>query len=127
MTAASPTPAPHPLRRVLGIAAVLAATAVAAWWTWPHPDLTLEVARGGIGSVVDRFGRRSALPDTLFLQARGRETTVRIINRDTARATLGIFPSAPGESRDFTIATPGVYGGFCSAHPTRQRLTYVVR
>ncbi|HEY0778643.1 MAG TPA: hypothetical protein VGD56_11815, partial [Gemmatirosa sp.] len=87
--------AAHPYRRALGLAAVTAATAVAVWWTWPHPDLVLEVARGGTGSVVDRFGRRTLLPDTLFLQARGRETTVRIVNHDTARATLGIFPSAP--------------------------------
>ena len=114
-------------RRALAVAGVLIATAAAAWWTWPHPDLELDVARGGIGSVVDRFGRRRPLPDTLYLQARGHETTVRVVNRDTTAATLGIFPARPGETRDFTIATPGVYGGYCSAHPTRQRLTYVVR
>ncbi len=120
-------PEPRSFRRAVGLGGIIALTGLAAWWTWPHPDLVLDVARGGIGSVVDRFGRRAPLPDTIFLQARGRETTVRIVNHDTARATLGIFPSAPGESRDFTIATPGVYGGFCSAHPKRQRLTYVVR
>ena len=114
-------------RRVLAMAAVIGATVAAVWWTWPHPDLELEVARGGIGSVVDRFGRRRPLPDTLYLQVRGHETTVRVVNHDTAAATLGIFPARPGESRDFTIASPGVYGGFCSAHPRRQRLTYVVR
>jgi len=77
--------------------------------------------------VVDRFGHRRPLPDTLYLQARGHETTVRVINRDTVATTLGIFFAGAGEARDFTIATPGVYGGYCSAHPTRQRLTYVVR
>ena len=114
-------------RRALTVAGVTAATALTAWWTWPHPDLELEVARGGVGQVVDRLGRRRPLPDTLYLQARGRETTVRVVNRDTAAASLGIFAARPGESRDFTIATPGVYGGYCSAHPRRKRLTYVVR
>ena len=118
---------PAGVRRVVAILGLLLATAGAAWWTWPHPDLELEVARGGTGAVVDRLGRRRPLPDTLYLQARGHETTVRVVNRDTAPATLGIFPARPGESRDFTIATPGVYGGYCSAHPKRQRLTYVVR
>lgn len=123
------TAGPHAsrARRALTVAAVAALALAAAWWTWPRPDLELEVARGGVGAVVDRFGRRRPLPDTLFLQARGRETTVRVVNRDTAPATLGIFSARPGESRDFGIATPGVYGGFCSAHPTRWRLTYVVR
>lgn len=114
-------------RRALTVAGVLAATALAAWWTWPRPDLELDVARGGVGAVVDRFGRRAPLPDTLYVQARGRETTVRVVNHDTAATTLGIFTARPGEARDFTIATPGVYGGYCSAHPTRRRLTYVVR
>ncbi|GJG86501.1 hypothetical protein tb265_16820 [Gemmatimonadetes bacterium T265] len=115
------------IRRALALGGVLAATALAAWWTWPHPDLELEVARGGVGAVVDRLGRRRPLPDTLYLQVRGRETTVRVVNHDTARTTLGIFSADAGEARDFTIATPGVYGGYCSAHPNRRRLTYVVR
>lgn len=119
--------APGRVRRALGIAGAVAATALAAWWTWPHPDLELEVAPGGGGAVVDRLGRRRPLPDTLFLQARGRETTVRVVNHDTRPAALGIFAAQPGEARDFTIATPGVYGGYCSAHPSRKRLTYVVR
>jgi len=114
-------------RRAPTVAGVLAAAALAAWWTWPRPDLVLEVARGGVGAVVDRFGRVRPLPDTLYLRARGHETTVRVVNHDTARATLGIFSAAAGEARDFTIATPGVYGGYCSAHPTRKRLTYLVR
>ncbi|MDQ6926559.1 MAG: hypothetical protein M3154_10030 [Candidatus Eremiobacteraeota bacterium] len=115
------------IRRALTISGVLTATVLAAWWTWPRPELELEVARGGIGSVVDHFGRRDSLPDTLYLQTRGHETTVRVVNHDTASTTLGIFSAGPGEMRDFTIATPGVYGGYCSAHPTRRRLTYVVR
>lgn len=117
----------HVIRRAFAVGGVLAGTALAAWWMWPHPDLQLEVARGGVGAVVNRFGHHRPLPDTLYLQARGHETTVRVINRDTVATTLGIFSAGAGEARDFTIATPGVYGGYCSAHPTRQRLTYVVR
>lgn len=111
--------------RVATIAAVLATAVGTAWATWPRPDLALEVDRGGLGWVVGRTSR-APLPETLFVAARGRPT-VRIANRDTAAAQLGIFHAPAGATVEFTLPGPGAYGGFCSAHPTKKRLTFVVR
>jgi hypothetical protein len=51
---------------------------------------------------------------------------IRVVNRDTLRHQLALFGADPGETRDYTIAYPGTYGGVCSTHPTGN-LTYVVR
>jgi len=113
------------LARVAAVVAVVAATGGAAWASWPRPDLSIEVDRGGLGWVVGRTGR-ATLPETLHVAARGRPT-VRIANRDTAPAQLGIFNAPAGRTVEFTLPGPGAYGGYCSAHPTRKRLTFVVR
>ena len=113
------------MRRGLTVAAVLGLTGAASWWAWPHPALHLRIERGGTGLLVDRFGRTTALPETLHVAITGRNTRVRIENRDTTYQTLGIFGVASNSSRSFSVPLPGAYGGFCSAHPTSKRITYV--
>lgn len=103
------------------IGAVVLATAAVAWWTWPRPSVTIRIARGGAATVGGR-----ALPETLFIAARGRSTVVRVVNADTMRHALALFAADRGTTVDFTIAYPGTYGGTCSAHPSGN-LTYVVR
>lgn len=114
-------------RRALALIGVLAVTAVAAWWSWPHPALDLRVDRGGQGVIVDRWGRTSALPETVFIASTGRNTRVRLSNRDTSYQTLGIFGAAAGSVRTFKVPLPGTYGGYCSAHASSGQITYIVR
>jgi hypothetical protein len=87
----------------------------------------LRIERGGQGLIVDRWGHTSPLPETVFIGATGRTTRVRVENRDTTYQTLGIFGAAASSTRNFTVPLPGAYGGFCSAHPTSQQITYVVQ
>ena len=107
------------------MAGVLAVTAAATWWAWPRPAVDVRVELGGRGVLVDRFGRTTPLPETIRVAARGRMTKIRIENRDTTWQTLGIFGVAANSTRSFSVPLPGAYGGYCSAHPTRQ-LTYLV-
>ena len=107
--------------RSLSILAVVAAASGVAWWTWPRPSVRIDIAPGGRATVAG-----APLPETLFVKARGRRTVIRVVNRDTVRHSLAVFGAAAGETRDFTIAYPGTYGGTCSAHPSGA-LTYVVR
>jgi hypothetical protein len=115
------------VRRLGSVVALLVATAGATWWGWPRPALTLRVELGGRASIVDRWGRMTPLPETVFVAARGRSTKVRVDNRDTTYQTLGIFGAAAGSSRTFTVPLPGAYGGFCSAHASSGQITYVVQ
>ncbi len=105
---------------------VLLATSGATWWAWPQPAIELRVARGGRGMVVDRWGRTSPLPDTVFIPARGRNTRVRVVNDDSTYQTLGIFSAAANSTRTFSVPLPGVYGGYCSAHAAGGTITFVV-
>lgn len=114
-------------RRTLTLFALLVATAGATLWAWPRPSIELRVARGGRGMVVDRWGRTSPLPETVFIAARGRNTRVRVVNEDSTYQTLGIFGAAANSSRTFSVPLPGVYGGYCSAHDSSGTITYVVR
>jgi hypothetical protein len=107
--------------RVLGVLAVAAAAGGVAWVTWPRAAVVIEIAPGGVATVAG-----SPLPETLFVKARGRSTVIRVVNRDTLRHQLALFGADPGETRNYTIAYPGTYGGVCSTHPTGN-LTYVVR
>ncbi len=109
------------------VAGIVALTAVAAWWGWPRPALDLRVELGGRGVVVDRWGRTTPLPETLFVAATGRTTKVRLDNRDTTYQTLGIFGAAANSERSFSVPLPGVYGGYCSAHAASKTITYVVQ
>jgi hypothetical protein len=113
--------------RALVLAGIIVTTAAASWWAWPRPALVLRIDRGGRGVVVDRWGRTTPLPETLYVTATGRDTRVRIDNRDTTYQTLGIFGAAAGTVRSFSVPLPGTYGGFCSAHASSGQLTYVVR
>lgn len=108
-------------RRSLVAGAVVVAALGVAWVTWPRPSVLIEIAPGGVATVAG-----APLPETLFVRARGRNTVVRVVNRDTVRHQLALFGADAGETRDFTIAYPGTYGGVCSTHPTGN-LTYVVR
>jgi hypothetical protein len=117
-------------RAVERVAVALSVIVLTVWATdamWPRPSLVLRVERGGVGVVVHRWGRNTPLPDTLFVRARGRNTGIRIENRDTAYQTLGILGVPAGTERNFTLPLPGAYSGYCSAHPTGKTLTYVVQ
>jgi hypothetical protein len=107
--------------------ATLAVTFAAAWATWPAADLELRVDRGGRAVVVHRWGRNVALPETLVVKASGRNTTIRLDNRDTTYQTLGILGAPAKSVRTFALPLPGTYGGFCSAHPESKQLTYLVQ
>jgi len=115
------------VRRTATMAVVVVLTAFGTWWAWPRPAATLRVELGGRGLVVDRWGRTTALPETVFIAATGRNTRVRIDNRDTTYQTLGIFGAAAGSVRNFSVPLPGAYGGFCSAHASSGQITYVVQ
>lgn len=101
--------------------ALVAVVAALTWYVWPRPALVIRIAEGGVATVEGR-----ALPETLFVRARGRSTVIRVVNADTVRHQLALFGAAAGETRDFSIEFPGTYGGTCSAHASGN-LTYVVR
>lgn len=109
------------LRRAVAALLVVAVAAGVAWFTWPRASVVIEIAPGGLATVDG-----AALPETLFVKARGRSTVIRVVNRDSVRHQLALFGADAHETRDFTIAYPGTYGGTCSAHPSGS-LTYVVR
>lgn len=109
------------VRRSVLLLAIVAVTGGVAWWTWPRPAVTIAIAKGGVATVDG-----AALPETLFVAAQGRATTVRVVNADTVRHALGMFAADAGATTDFTITYPGTYGGACSAHASGS-LTYVVR
>lgn len=112
-------------KQVGSMTALLVGTVAAAWLLWPRPDLTIEVNRGGVATVISPYGRRSPLSDTLIVGGRGGRRTVRVVNRDTVRHQLALFAADAGAQRDYVVP-PGTFGGTCSAHP-RNRLTVVVR
>lgn len=105
----------------LGLVLATLGVVATAWVLWPSPSLRIDIAPGGIATVDG-----DAMPETLFIAARGRSTIVRVVNRDTVRHQLALFGADAGATVDFTIAYPGTYGGSCSAHPAGS-LTYVIR
>lgn len=105
----------------LGLVLAALGAVAAAWAYWPNPSVRIDIAPGGLATVDG-----TALPETLFIAARGRSTVVRVVNRDTVRHQLALFGADAGATVDFTIAYPGTYGGSCSAHPAGS-LTYVIR
>jgi hypothetical protein len=107
--------------RSLSIGVVVIGVAALTWWTWPRPTVTIQIAPGGTATV-----NGSVLPETLFIKSRGRNTVIRVVNRDSTRHQLALFGADAGETRDFTITYPGTYGGVCSTHPSGN-LTYVVQ
>jgi hypothetical protein len=115
------------LWRAGAVAGIISLTAAASWWAWPRPALDLRVELGGRALIVDRWGRTTPLPETVFVAATGRTTKVRVDNRDTTYQTLGIFGAAAGSIRSFSVPLPGAYGGFCSAHAASKTITYLVQ
>ncbi len=113
------------MRRSAGIAAIVTACAIATWLAWPRPAVEIHVERGGHAFVHGLFSQRE-LPETLNVHAVGSSTVIRIVNRDTVRHHLGLFDANPGETRDFVVAYPGTFGGYCSTHPTSKQLVYVI-
>lgn len=107
--------------RSVTVGLVVLVVAAVTWWTWPRPSVVIRITPGGVATV-----NGSALPETLFVKARGRSTVLRVVNGDSIRHQLALFSAEAGETRDFTIAYPGTYGGVCSTHPSGN-LTYVVQ
>lgn len=116
---------PWSVRRNLQIAAILVVCVLAMWFVSDRPALRIDVERGGHAFVHEMFSER-ALPETIYVHAVGSHTVIRIANHDTVRHHLGLFDVDAGQTRDFTIAYAGVFGGFCSTHPTSKQLVYVV-
>jgi len=115
-------------QRFLLVAVVAAATALAVWATWPRPEMTIEVDRGGAAferrAYLFFLTDRIALGDTVAIRAAGR---IRLINHDTATASLGVVAARAGE--DLTLRVPadtGTYVLDCTAHPGRT-ITWIIR
>jgi hypothetical protein len=112
--------------RVLTLVAVVALTGLSTWLVWPRPDTRIDIARGGVATVISWYGVRSPLSDTIVVGGSGARRTVRVINRDTMQHVLSLFTVKAGSQMDYTVP-PGAFGGYCSAHPTGKTLTVVVR
>lgn len=123
--AAAPAARPTALGRALQLALVAAVAGGAAWLTWPRPDVHIVVERDGRAHLRTRGGQ-VALPETLRVASSGDGARIRVTNRTATAQQLGIFGVAPGAEQEFRIRQPGTYGGFCSAHPSRQ-LVFLVR
>ena len=114
------------IRQVAMLAAITAGTAGVGWLTWPRPDTLIRVRRGGVAVVTDALGRDRPLPDTVLVGGSGSKRTIRVVNEDTVQHRLAMFTVPAGEQTEYTVP-PGTFGGACSAHPTKQQLTFVIR
>lgn len=126
MTGDTPAAATFTLRRVSMLSGVLLATAAVVWFTWPRPDTLIRIGEDGVAVVVDRFGRLAPLPDTVEVGGSGTRRVIRVENRDTVNHRLAMFNIPAGERNDYTVPR-GVFGGECSAHPTKRQLTFRIR
>jgi hypothetical protein len=126
MTGDRVTAAPFTLRRVSMLGGVLLATAAIVWFTWPRPDTLIRIGEDGVAVIVDRFGRLEPLPDTVEVGGSGTRRVIRVENRDTVNHRLAMFNIPAGERNDYTVPR-GVFGGECSAHPTKRQLTFRIR
>jgi hypothetical protein len=113
------------VRRSVRIGTIVVAVIAATWFVWDRPAVEIRVERGGQAFVEGMFSR-TPLPETVYVRAVGSHTVIRIVNKDTVRQHLGIFDTEPGETRDFSVAYAGTFGGFCSAHPISKQLVYVI-
>jgi hypothetical protein len=112
--------------RALVSLALLGGAALTGWLAWPRPAVEIRIPIGGLAEVQDRWGRVRALPETIVVAAGGRPR-VRIVNADSITHRLGLFAAPAGEQVEYTLPQPGTYTGLCSAHPTSETLTFVVR
>jgi len=115
-------------QRALLLAVVAAATALAVWATWPRPTMTIEVEVGGAAyerrAMLLGLTNRVPLGDTVAIRPGSR---IRLVNHDTATASLGVVAARAGE--DVTLRAPGDTGVYvldCTAHPGRP-MTWIVR
>ncbi len=113
-------------KRIIQLAAVVVGTSIAVMLSWPRPAVDIRIPPGGLAQIHKSFGRVSALPETIVVAAGGRPR-VRISNADSIAHRLGLFSADAGETVDYTLPQPGTYTGACSAHPTSETLTFVVR
>ena len=113
-------------RRILAIFAVAMLTIACTWVVWPRPDTRIDIAPGGVATVISRYGLRSLLSDTIVVGGSGARRTVRVTNRDSIQHVLSLFTVQADSQMDYTVP-PGSFGGYCSAHPTGKTLTVVVR
>lgn len=96
------------------------------WLAWPRPDTSIVIAEGGVATVIDGYGRRSSLGDTVFIAGSGPQRRVRLVNRDTMQHVLALFTIDAGEQMDYKVPQ-GTFGGLCTAHNGSQQLTLVVQ
>jgi plastocyanin len=113
-------------RRMAQLVGGGALAALLVYVFWPRPAVNIRVTAEGVAFVHGVFGRVSVLPDTIVVSAGGRPK-VRITNADTITHRLGLFAAPAGQVVEYTLPQPGTYTGLCSAHPTSNTLTYVVR
>jgi hypothetical protein len=71
--------------------------------------------------------RQRALPlgDTVQVAGSGRRT-VRLVNDDTMPHQIAMFRVPVGTTASYRVP-PGVYGGMCSAHPSKRPITFIAR
>lgn len=112
--------------RALQLGFVLLLTVVGAFATWPRPAVDIRIPPGGVAEVHHRFGRVTAMPETIVVAAGGRPR-IRITNADTIAHRLGMFSAPASERVEYTLPQPGVYTGACSAHPSSETLTFLVQ
>jgi len=112
--------------RAGGVAGLVVLTAVIVWLTWPRPDTVIRVHRGGIAEVTNGYGRSAPLGDTIFVGGSGPRRTIRVVNDDTVGHQLAMFNVPAGGSSEYRVP-PGTFGGMCSAHPTKNELTFVIK
>jgi len=112
--------------RTLLTLGILVLTGLMVWFTWPRPDTEIQVAPGGVATVIDGYGRRHPLGDTIFVGGSGARRTIRVVNNDSSAHRLAMFNVGPGERTEYTVP-PGTFGGLCTAHPVATQLTFVIR
>jgi hypothetical protein len=113
--------------RLLVVCGVAVVAALTVWLSWPRADVTIVISEGGAARV--RLKRpwptaSAPLADTVALR---RGATVRLVNRDTIAASLGLFSARPGD--DLLLTAPADTGTItmdCSAHPGRP-MTWAIR
>lgn len=129
-------------RRTIALLTVIVLAAIIAWFTWPGhllhnrtthgplaflstplPAATIHVTKGGHATLTTDRGT-IALPETVRVEG-GTPAVIRFENADTIPQRLGFFSVPANNQREYTIAHPGTYSGYCSAHPAK-RLTYIV-
>ena len=90
------------IMRAAQLLAVVAGTALVAVLTWPRPAVDIRIAAGGVATVHGRFGRVSALPETIVVSAGGRPR-IRIANADSITHRLGLFAAPPLDDVEYTL------------------------